>query len=411
MPAARILFISTTFPPIIGGSAIVYENLCRSANGAIVALAANNEYETGNPLAGTAEYDRRCEYPIYRVKMLHMTTVTRRGRFASLWSRLSDLLLMTMMLLTTLTIAWRERINVICLGDLVYGGWLVFPLKNLFRFKVVFYIHGEEITTRSGALFDEWRAKFLNHADAIVSVSNFTRDSMTRLMGIAPTKITVIANGVNLDRFQVRVPAPDLAARYGVEGKRVLLTVGRLVPRKGMDRLVEAMPLVLRDCPDAHLLVAGEGPLRATLSELIRTHKLEAHVTLLGAVSDEALSDLYALADVFALPNRDMPDGDTEGFGLVFLEANASGKPVVAGRAGGAVDAVTDGVNGLTIDGTDIPAIAGALVRLLTDPVLYAKLVQGGLQVTQRGDWRTRSAEFVALCNRTLLGPNMDTRK
>lgn len=121
---------------------------------------------------------------------------------------------------------------------------------------------------------------------------------------------------------------------------------------------------------------------------------------MLGEVTDQALADLYAQADIFALPNREMPDGDTEGFGLVFLEANACGKPVVSGRAGGVVDAVIDGVNGLAVDGGDVDAIAAAVTRILEDKMLYSKLAAGGLDAARRGDWRSRAAEFLALCDR-----------
>lgn len=396
--ATRVLFISTNFPPVIGGAAIVYESICRYAAGAVIAMAASNEYTTGKPLVGTAEYDRHAGYPIYRMRVLHETEHLPRGLLATLLNKANDLLLMAMMLFRILRTARKERAEVICLGDLVYGGWLVFPLKYLFRYKVVIYVHGEEITTHSGGRFDELRAKFLSHADAIVSVSTFTRDAMIRLMDMDPEKITVIQNGVNLDRFQVRRPTPELAAQYGVMGRQVILSVGRLVQRKGMDNLIEAMPGVLKECPDAHLLIAGEGPLRDKLNALIRIHGLERHVTLLGTVSDLALDDLYALADIFALPNRDLPDGETEGFGLVFLEANASGKPVVAGRAGGAKDAVIDGVNGLSVDGTSISAIADALTRILKDPALRESLAQGGIKIAQRSDWRIRTAEFQGLC-------------
>jgi phosphatidyl-myo-inositol dimannoside synthase len=102
-----------------------------------------------------------------------------------------------------------------------------------------------------------------------------------------------------------------------------------------------------------------------------------------------------------------LPNGDTEGFGLVFLEANACGKPVLAGRAGGAKDAVIDGVNGLSVDGADIPAIAEALTRLLKDPVLREKLAQGGIEMARSGDWRNRTVEFQNLCqNLTASGLN-----
>jgi phosphatidylinositol alpha-1,6-mannosyltransferase len=95
-----------------------------------------------------------------------------------------------------------------------------------------------------------------------------------------------------------------------------------------------------------------------------------------------------------------MPDGDTEGFGLVFLEANACGKPVISGRAGGVVEAVRDGINGLQVQGEDIGAIAKAVSRLLNDDALYRRLADGGLEAARLGDWRSRTAEFLALCDR-----------
>jgi phosphatidyl-myo-inositol dimannoside synthase len=398
---ARVLFISSTFPPVVGGSAVVYENLCRNADGAIVGLGATHDYATGCPLSGVEAHDRDARYRIYRLKLLRPAMKPSGGKTGRLRSRLRDLALMGQVLLRVAAIARRERIDAICLGDLVYGGWMVFPLRYFFGYKMLIYVHGEEITTRQGGgLFDAWRAKFLAHAHAVIAVSSFTRDAMVRLMKIDPAKIALIPNGVDLERFQLRRSRPESADRYGVRGRRVILSVGRLVPRKGVDHLVAAMPAILEACPDAHLLIVGEGPLRPALEQSIATHGLKEHVTLLGGVGDEALRELYALADIFALPNRTMPDGDTEGFGLVFLEANASGKPVVAGRAGGAADAVTDGVNGLTVDGADVTEIAAAVIRLLNDPELRGKLAAQGLALARASDWRSRTAMFLALCER-----------
>lgn len=397
---ARVLLISSTFPPVTGGSAIVYENICRFAGGAVIALAASRDYLTGKAFAGAAAHDLQANYPVYRLPLLRPVNVARRpGLLAALRSGLNDAVLMLRLLLRAVQIARREDVQVICLGDLVYGGWLVFPLKYLFRYKVIFYVHGEEITVQSaGGLFDLWRAHFLANADAIISVSRFTRDALARLMGVNPAKVMLVPNGVNLKRFQPRAAPQGLAARYRVEGKRVVLSVGRLVARKGVDRLMAAMPQIVRQCPDVHLLVAGDGPMRRELERLIESLSLQESVTLLGAVSDSDLDDLYALAEVFALPNREMPDGDTEGFGLVFLEANACGKPVVAGRAGGAPDAVADQVNGLTVDGNCVASIADAVSSLLTDKALYHRLAEGALAVARRSGWESRSADFLALC-------------
>ena len=392
----RVLLISSTFPPVTGGSAVVYENICRNAQGRIVGLAPLHDYTTGLPLTGTEAHDQRSPYRLYRMPLLRPA---EKGKMKS--GRLGDLMLMMKVLKTVLGIARKEHIDVICLGDLVYGGWLAFPLRYLFGYKLVIYVHGEEVTTQDGGgLFDAWRPRFLRHAHAVVAVSSFTRDAMVRLMRTDPARIALIPNGVDTGRFKPQAPKPDAAAKLGVTGRRVILSVGRLVARKGADHLIAAMPAILKAAPDAHLLIAGEGPLRATLEKLIRETNLSSRITLLGEVGDGDLAGLYALADIFALPNRQMPDGDTEGFGLVFLEANACGKPVVSGRAGGVVDAVTDGVNGLAVDGNDIGAIAAAVIRLLQDPQLYRELAAGGLEAAKRSDWKNRAQDFLALCER-----------
>ncbi|HXS06880.1 MAG TPA: glycosyltransferase family 4 protein [Rhizomicrobium sp.] len=389
----RVLLISSTFPPVTGGSAVVYDNICRAAQPQVVGLAPSCDYQTGLPIEGVEAHDRSAPYVIHRLPLL-------RPAEGGKSHALADLRLMLRVLKTALGIARREGIRTICLGDLVYGGWLVFPLRYLFGYKVLIYVHGEEVTTRDGGgLFDAWRARFLAHAHAVIAVSSFTRDALMRLMNLDPAKIVLIPNGVDLARFQLRPRNPALAARLGVAGRRVILSVGRLVPRKGADRLIAAMPAILNAVPDAHLLIAGQGMLRTTLDALVREKNLLDRVTFLGEVTDEDLVDLYALADVFALPNREMPDGDTEGFGLVFLEANACGKPVLSGRAGGVVDAVTDGVNGLAVDGNDSEAIAAGLTRLLQDDRLYARLAQGGLETARRGDWKNRAAEFLKACD------------
>jgi phosphatidylinositol alpha-1,6-mannosyltransferase len=391
--------VSSNFPPVTGGSAAVYDNICKFSGGAIVALAPSRDYLTGKSFHDIAEHDAKAGYRIYRTDLLRPSHVAagKRSTFKSLWG---DLRVMFNALVRVAAIVRSERIRVACIGDLVYGGWLIFPLRRLLGCKVVVYVHGEEITTEdSGGLFDAWRKRFLDEADAVVCVSRFTRAALIDVMSTAPSKIEVLPNGVDTERFQVRAPAADAAARYGVAGRRVLLSVGRLVPRKGTDHLVQAMEIVTRTHPEVHLLIAGEGALRATLADLISTRGLGSSVTLLGAVTDEALAELYALADIFTLPNRRMPDGDTEGFGLVFLEANACGKPVIAGQAGGATDAVADGVNGLTVDGADVSAIAAAIIRLIEQPALCQSLARSGLDLAARSDWRNRSTQFLALCD------------
>lgn len=399
--APRILVISGNFPPIHGGSAVVYDNLCRYSEGRAIALSCYRDYATGREIEGWREADARAGYVMHRIELLRPREHRRGHRFLSALSTFYvDLPVMFRVLMTVRRIVRSERIEVVCIGDLVYGGWLSVPLKHLLGCKVVIYVHGEEITTRSsGGLFDRLRPYFLAKADAIVAVSRFTRSALTGLMKVEEGRIALIPNGVDHDRF-FPSSADGIRTRLGLQGKRVILSVGRLVERKGFDRVIDAMAAVVRSHPDVVCLIAGTGPMRNALAMLVSEWRLDGAVRFLGAVSDSDLRELYSLADVFVLPNREMSDGDTEGFGLVFLEANACGTPVVSGRAGGALDAVEDGVNGLNVDGASSEEIAAAIRRLLDDRDLHARLRAGGLRASAAASWRSRTRSFLDLCDR-----------
>ena len=179
----------------------------------------------------------------------------------------------------------------------------------------------------------------------------------------------------------------------------VLLTISRLYARKGIDRVIESLPAIVRRSPDIVYLIVGEGSYRPVLEDLVARHGLGRNVVFAGAVPDYELTDHYSLGDVFIMANRQMPDGETEGFGLVFLEANACGLPVIAGRDGGSVDAVTDQLNGLLVDGNDPAAIAEAVNRVFADDALRRRLRAGGAEVALASGWDRRVEQFLQFCD------------
>jgi phosphatidylinositol alpha-1,6-mannosyltransferase len=369
----------------------------------MVVLAPSCDSDTGRELAGWREHDRQAGFRVFRTGFLRGPSAPPGPRLRAVWRLCRrDLPLMLRVFSRVARIVRRERIQVVVIGELVYGGWLVAPCRFLLRRKVVLYIHGEELTIDPGhaTIAQALRGTHLRLAHAIVTVSRFGQAALIERYGIEPAKIELISNGIALDRFQPRPDNPTLRARYGLTGKRVLLTVGGLSERKGMDRVIEALPAVLLRHPDLHYLIVGEGPYRARLDQLIAERQIGGSVTFAGTVSDEELLDHYAIADVFAMPHRQLASGDTEGFGVVFLEANACGVPVVAGTAGGAPDAVQDDVNGLTVDGDDVGAIAHALTRILDDPALRDRLRAGGLARARAADCRHAAAHFLDLCRR-----------
>ncbi|MBK7593539.1 MAG: glycosyltransferase family 4 protein, partial [Betaproteobacteria bacterium] len=258
-----------------------------------------------------------------------------------------------------------------------------------------------EITTEMGYRFyGRRRRRYLQKADAVVAVSHFTEKALIRLMDVDPCKIHLFHNGVDIQRFQPGPKRADLMERPGIAGKQVILTVGRIVPRKGFDAVIRAMPTILASVPDAHYLIVGTGHYRAALEALVQECGMHDRITFIGPVADEDLADYYRLCDLFVMPNREMPDGDTEGFGLVFLEANACGKPVIGGIAGGAVEAVRHGENGLLVDSWSIGEIAENIVRLLTDTELYDRVAARGLEIALASSSGVKAEQFQALCTR-----------
>lgn len=405
-PTIKCLLVTRAFPPVVGGSATVYSNLARYADGAVVVLAPFLDSQSGCELEGWREHDRQVGFRIVRTPSLRARPGPPRSRLHRLWRPFSrDLPLMLRVFARVARIVRREGVAVVAIGELVYGGWLAAPCRFLLRRKVIVYIHGEELTIdrRPATIAQKLRGVHLRAADAIVTVSRFGQRALTERYGVPSDKITLISNGIDLDRFRPRPDNPGLRARYDLSGRRMLLTVGRLSERKGMDRVIEALPEILARHPDVHYLIVGEGEYRAQLERLVAERRLGAHVTFAGAVSDEDLLDHYAIAEAFVMAHRQLASGDTEGFGVVFLEANACGVPVVAGTAGGAPDVIEDGVNGLAVDGEDVSAIAQAIVRLLEDAALRDRLRQNGLARARGADCRIKAAQFLALC-RDLAG-------
>ena len=198
-------------------------------------------------------------------------------------------------------------------------------------------------------------------------------------------RIVALYGGVDAERFRPDLDGSPIRARYGLEGKRVLLSVGRLVERKGVDTVFKALPTVLERCPEARYLVVGEGPYRAFLERLAADLDLGGKVVFAGHVAQDDLPLVYAAADVFVMASRVIEaNAEVEGFGLVFLEANACGKPVVGGRSGGVVDAVANGETGLLADPLNPEDVARALSALLCDPAYARRLGENGRRRVER---------------------------
>jgi phosphatidyl-myo-inositol dimannoside synthase len=271
--------------------------------------------------------------------------------------------------------------------------WLkrVFPSARLWVAA-----HGRDITrVRRPARL----RRTLASAELVVAVSSFTRgEILARMAGLKTGHVVFVPNGVDLSRFSPGPKPAELLASLAIPAEaRVILTLARVVERKGHDTVIRALPRVLASCPTAHYVVAGpEEPrcgvrLRALVAEL----GLAERVHFAGFVPDSALADWYRAADVYAMPSRG--DGmDSEGFGITFLEAGACGCPVIGSRSGGIPDAIEDGVGGLLIPPDDPDALAGAIIRVLTDSGLARRLVQSArLRIERDLTWDRVCAQIM----------------
>lgn len=395
----RLLLVASNYPPVRGGSAKVYDSLARHAEGRISILAPRDAYADGLPLIGWREHDRGAGYPIHRLPLLRTVLMgTRRRGLRRLRFLLADLRIRVRLLGTVLRLAHQEGCGAICVGELVTGAWLLVLLKRLTRRRVIVYVHGEEITTDDP--YDPGRRRALTGvraADGVVVVSRFTQRAVLDLIGPgAAGRVRLIENGVDGARFCPGPRRVDLVERYGLGGGFVFLSVCRLLEKKGVDHALDAFATLAADDPGLRFVIVGTGPYGPALQARAARLGIADRVVFTGQIAEEDLVDHYRLGDVFVMPNRALANGDTEGFGLVFLEANGCGLPVIAGRDGGSVDAVTDGVNGLVVDGNSVPAITRAMARLRADAGLRERLRQGGLACARGSDWTSKAEQLLS---------------
>lgn len=398
----KCLLIATHYGPLIGGAQTVYDAIASSHNTDIAVLTAYGDYTTGQEVQGWQDFDQSRSYGISRIQAVRprMFGGSDRNMFARALVHSQ-----AMVVTSKLRKAIRQQMasndfDVICIGALDALGYLIPWLKKEFSKPVVLYTHGEEICQKPyNRRAENRRRAALQAADGLVAVSSFTRDLMAEKYAVDRSRIEVITNGVDIERFS-GLPDENVRQKFGIPLGPLVVGVGRLVARKGFDKLLESWPKIRAAVPSANLAIGGSGPLAPTLQKLAEDEDMNGSVHLLGRVPDEFLPSLYASADLFVMPNRTMPDGDTEGFGLVFLEAGAGGVPAIGGNAGGVPDAILDGDTGVLVDGEDAGAIAFAVIDLLNDEVRRKAMGERAREHAMTQGWDTKAAQFTAFLNR-----------
>ena len=267
--------------------------------------------------------------------------------------------------------------------------------------NIVALTHGHEVWWAKLPVFRSAITKIYRDVDTLTYLGDFTKNAILPAISDA-SKLVKIAPGIDVDHFSPSVIDSKLIEKYRLQNRRVIVSVGRLVHRKGQDKLIEAMPEILKSYPDTVLLLVGQGPIKSMLEKLIRHHGLENNVIFTGRIQFADLPKYIQLGEIFAMPSRDRFFGlEVEGLGIVYLEASACGVPVIVGKSGGAPDAVIENKTGLTVDGTNPREIAEAVCKLLSDKELAKQMGDEGRKwVVENWRWEIWSEKFNKLLNR-----------
>jgi phosphatidylinositol alpha-1,6-mannosyltransferase len=375
--APALVLVSELFPPAVGGSAVLLENVYSRLEG----------------VAATVITDRRdgAERGLIRVVQVPMasgqwgvTDLRSLGRHLRVAAQLER--------------ECRGRPSVVHCGRALPEGLAALMLRRAWHGPpYLCWTHGEELeyVARSREL------SFLLtrvHRGAAAVVAN-CRNTAERLqsVGVPSGKIHVVYPGVDAQHFTLSRARASIRRRFAADGEILLLTVGRLQRRKGHDLVLAAMDALRARLPHLQYVIVGDGEERARLEGIVASTGLGARVHFVGAVKDEDLPDYYASADIFVHPNR-IDAGDVEGFGIVFLEAAAMGLPVIGGRSGGVPEAVEDGVTGLLVSGESPTELAAAIEKLAGSETVRRRLGDAGrLRVERRFTWDRAAREIESI--------------
>jgi phosphatidylinositol alpha-1,6-mannosyltransferase len=290
----------------------------------------------------------------------------------------------------------REGITTAAFGAAAPLGLLSASMKRVGITRTVALTHGHEVWWAKVFPFNLLLRRIGSTVDVLTYLGDFTRAAISQgISAKAQSSMVKVAPGIDVDHF-IPTDASALRESLGITKKKVIVSVGRLVHRKGQDCLIKSMPQILSRVPDAHLLLIGQGPYREHLQELVRKHRLESSVTFIGRIEYKDLPMYLCAGEIFAMPSRSRLMGlEVEGLGIVYLEASSCGLPVLAGSSGGAPDAVVQNITGLVVDGTNHEQIATAAIELLNNSSASQLMGAAGRQwIVENWRWEIWSKEF-----------------
>jgi phosphatidylinositol alpha-1,6-mannosyltransferase len=353
-----LLIITNDFPPRQGGiQSFVFELARRLPAGQIAVFCSNYE--------NSAAFDADLDFPVIRHRTGLLLPTPQAGRQARALVR-------------------RFGSRSVWFGAAAPLALLSASLRPVGVDRIVASTHGHEVGWARLPGARQALRRIGNDTDVVTYLGDYTRRRLAGPLG-PQAYVSQLTPGVDTEAFSPDAPGATVRARYGLARRPTVVCVSRLVPRKGQDVLIRALPAIRRQAPGAALLLVGRGPYESELRRLAVRQGVADDVFFSGSVDASELPAHFAAGDVFAMPCRTRRLGmDVEGLGIVFLEASAVGLPVVAGDSGGAPDAVRNGDTGFVVDGRDEAQVADRVARLLQDRQLAGSLGAAGRSWVER---------------------------
>jgi phosphatidylinositol alpha-1,6-mannosyltransferase len=350
----RTLIVTNDFPPRTGGiESFVLAMAKRMPPDAVIVHTSRQR--------GDAEFDAGLDFRVVRDRSrIMLPTPAIIGR--------------------TLELARAEGCDRVWFGAAAPLGLMARRLRAAGVQRLVATTHGHEVWWASVPVTRSMIRRIGREVDVVTYLGEYCRSRIAPALDPpSRDRMVQLTPGVDDTVFRPGRDGARIRARHGLGERPVIVCVSRMVARKGQDVLVRALPRIRAQVPDAALLLVGDGPYRSEVERQVERLRLQDHVVIAGRVPWEEIPDYYAAGDVFCMPSRTRLAGlELEGLGICYLEAAATGLPVVAGDSGGAPDAVLEGQNGFVVPGGDEAAVANRCARLLLDPELARKFGERG---------------------------------
>ncbi|MEV5876559.1 glycosyltransferase family 4 protein [Streptomyces sp. NPDC052101] len=377
----KTLIVTNDFPPRPGGIQAFLHNMALRLDPGRLVVYASTWKRSREGIEATAAFDAEQPFTVVRDRTTMLLPTPQATRRAVALLR-------------------EHGCRSVWFGAAAPLGLMAPALRRAGAERLVATTHGHEAGWAQLPAARQLLHRIGESTDTITYLGEYTRSRIaTALAPAAADRMVQLPPGVDEKTFHPGSGGDEVRARLGLTDRPVVVCVSRLVPRKGQDTLIQAMPRILAAEPDTVLLVVGGGPYEQDLRRLARETGVESSVRFTGAVPWSELPAHYGAGDVFAMPCRTRRGGlDVEGLGIVYLEASATGLPVVAGDSGGAPDAVLDGETGWVVRGGEPTEAADRIVALLGDPELRRRMGERGRQwVEERWRWDLLAEKLKAL--------------